>query len=550
VAPADPGAGTGPSTVWTEELRAWRAALEAGEPLATTAGGEALAALVDLALHGEQASRATAAGESLRLLGLSPSHEPQHQAFDLLVQLGRFAPDENLHLLRDRVPQQFATSLLAEAARLATREPWAAASRVDLGDLPTVTIDDPETSEGDDALSAAPGPGGSHLVWVHIADPGAFLPPDSALRREAGRRAATLYLPDRKITMLPPVLAEGPASLAEGQPRAALTLQARISPEGRILEQRFLVSRIQVDRRLSYEEADRLQEERGPLGDLLHRLQEAAYALEEARREQGALLLNRPEVRVRRLADGRIRLQPVDPYSPSRSLVAELMILVGTCAARLFMREGIPAISRVQDPPTEPCRIPEGPHDAATAYAVLRRLHRAELSRIPRRHAGLGVEPYVQITSPIRRYGDLLLQEQLRGWLLEGRPRYREEELLDRLGEAEEVALGLTGIERASKRYWTLRYLEGHRGAPVEAQVLEEIHPGSYLVELRQTCLRGILEAPPGLSPGTWLTPRLGAVDARRDRLPLRLAETAPLLPPGGSAGAPRSPHHREEKDE
>ena len=78
MAPADPGAGTGPSTVWTEELRAWRAALEAGEPLATTAGGEALAALVDLALHGEQASRATAAGESLRLLGLSPSHEPHH----------------------------------------------------------------------------------------------------------------------------------------------------------------------------------------------------------------------------------------------------------------------------------------------------------------------------------------------------------------------------------------------------------------------------------------------------------------------------------------
>lgn len=504
-------------------VAALRRSLELEQPLPPGVHEEELELLVGLALQGLDSPRAGAATELLAALGIPGSKEPSLKALDVLVRLGRFHRDENLHLLRARIPTEFPEPLLAEARKLVRLRPWEEQGRVDLTSLYTMAIDDPETTEVDDALSVERGPGEGWTVWVHIADPGAFVPPGSELLREAGRRAATLYLPDRKITMFPPELAEGPFSLVAGEQRAALTLRAEVTPEGEVPRFEFLVARIRVDERLSYDEADQLLLcEHGPRADLLDQLQEAAFVREMARRAQGAFVLNGPEIKIRLAEDGRILVKPVDRESASRAMVAEMMILVGCCAARLFLRNGIPAIYRVQEPPEVPLGLSEEPLDAAQFYAALRKLRRAELSRIPGRHAGLGVEPYVQMSSPIRRYSDLLLQQQMKSHLQTGRPCYDEEELLDALGGAEATVSLLASIEKDTRRYWTMRFLEGQKGAELEAMILEERHPGHYVVELTDTCLKAILDAPPGLLPGVRTQVALGTVDARRDRVHLR----------------------------
>jgi len=504
-------------------IAALRLALQLEQPVEPGEHEELLELLMALAVHGIEHPAAGPAAELLAALGVAGGREPQLKAFDLLVRLGRFQRNENLHLLRIPVPLAFDEPLRVAAGELALRRPWEEPGRVDLTSLYTVAIDDPETTEVDDALSIVDGPGAGWTVWVHIADPGAFVAPRSELLREAGRRAATLYLPDRKITMFPPALAEGPFSLEDGVDRAALSLRAELSPEGEVTSFAFLISRVRVDERISYEEADHLlYEQHGTCARLLGRLQEAADLLEARRKAHGAFVLNGPEVKIRVDDEGRIQLRQVERESPGRALVAEMMILVGCCAARLFLRHCIPAIYRVQEPPEEPLGPTEGTLDAASFYHMLRKLRRAELSRIPGRHAGLGVEPYVQITSPIRRYGDLLLQQQLKSLLLTGRPCYDEEELLDALGSAEATAACLVVVERETRRFWTLRYLEGRKGTRMSAMVLEERHPGHYLVELGDLCLRASLAAPQGLEPGSVVQVVLGTVDARRDRIHLR----------------------------
>ncbi len=201
------------------------------------------------------------------------------------------------------------------------------------------------------------------------------------------------------------------------------------------------------------------------------------------------------------------------------------MILVGTTAAQLFASNTLPAAYRSQDPPDHELELPEGPLDPATFYAAIKTLRRAEVSRIPGRHASLGVEPYVQMTSPIRRWTDLVLQEQLRGFLQTAGPRFSEAELLEVLGPAEQTQSNLTTVERDRNRFWLLRYLQGFRGRELEAAVLDQRRPGSYLVELLDTCLRATMDGPADLPAGARVKVRVGAVDARRDTIALRFGE-------------------------
>lgn len=507
-------------------VAALSAALVQRRPELAAGHADMLALLEGLAVHGPEYPRAAAAQELMNELGLRVGREPQHKAFDVLARLGHFDSDENLLLRRFKIPGAFRAELLEQAEALAaTARPWEDAARIDLEHLLTIAIDDPETTEVDDALSCAPGPGDGWTLWVHIADPGAVVDPESELGREAGRRAATLYLPEGKTTMFPPLLAEGCMSLSEGQPRAALTLRAELDELGGVVRAEFLQSRVRLDRRLSYEEADRLAEEPGPIGDLLQRLLEATDAREALRRRDGATLLVGAEVKVRVAADGRIRVQRLDPHVRSRSMVAETMILVGTCAGQLLASNALPATYRRQDPPQQELNLPEGPLDPASFYAAVKTMRRAELSRIPGRHAGLGVEPYVQITSPIRRWTDLVLQQQLRSFLQQGAPRFAEEDLLRVLGPSEQTQANLTFVERQRTRFWVLRYLQGFRGRSFDAAVLEQRRPGNYLVELTELCLRATLDAPPDLPAGAALRVEVGSVDARRDTISLRFTE-------------------------
>ena len=158
-----------------------------------------------------------------------------------------------------------------------------------------------------------------------------------------------------------------------------------------------------------------------------------------------------------------VRITPLPPY-PSRVWVREAMLLAGYAAAHLAVREGLPFPFATQE---APARRVEG-EGLAAMWEQRKALKRAQLKAVPAPHKGLGLPLYAQVTSPLRRYLDLVAHQQLRAWLKGERP-LSQAEVLERVGAAEAVADLVREAERKSKLHWTLLHLEakGYEGPGV-----------------------------------------------------------------------------------
>jgi exoribonuclease-2 len=323
--------------------------------------------------------------------------------------------------------------------------------RVDLTHLPAYAIDDEGSQDPDDALFAEEVDGGFRLL-VHVADVAALVPPGSPLDEEAMRRGANLYLPEGTVPMLPPGVTQA-LGLGLGEVSPALTFELWVSEAGELLEERLYPSWVRV-KRLTYKEALEVPE--------LSPLKAVAQAFYRKRLAQGALDIQLPEVKVR-VEEGKVRLTPLPPYE-SRLWVREAMLLAGYAAAHLALREGLPFPFATQEAPS---RRVEG-EGMAAMWEQRKALRRAQLRAVPAPHKGLGLPVYAQVTSPLRRYLDLVAHQQLRAWL-KGEKPLSQEALLERVGAAEAVADGVREAERKSKLHWTLLYLkeEGYEGPGV-----------------------------------------------------------------------------------
>ena len=312
--------------------------------------------------------------------------------------------------------------------------------RADLTYLPAFAIDDEGNEEPDDALSLE-----GDRLWVHVADVAALVPPDSAADLEARARGATLYLPEGAVPMLPwEAIQRLGLGLSEVSP--ALSFGLNLTPGGEISGVEVLPSWVRVTR-LTYQEAEaRLDEE--PFCDL-YRLAQAHRARREGR---GAISIDLPEVRIR-VTDGEVLIQPVPPLR-SRELVTEAMLMAGEAVAHLAIEVGMPIPFTTQDPP----ETEERPEDLAGMYDLRRFLRPSEQSSMPGPHAGLGLEVYVQATSPLRRYLDLVVHQQLRAHL-KGEGLLGTQEVLERIGATAAVAGSVRQAERLARRHWTLVYL-------------------------------------------------------------------------------------------
>jgi len=442
-------------------------------------------------------------------------------AVHLLVRLGRFAPDENLEVRRYGLRTVFPEEVLAAAAAAAARG-FDREGRLDLTGEAVLTIDAAHTREVDDGLSFMPLPGGGARLGIHIADPSAFVRPGDPVDGEALLRSTTHYLPDRKLTMLPPSLGEEAASLVPGEERPSLSFHLEMGQDGAIVEGGPVRSIVRAAARLGYDEADAvLASGEGPWAPLLRGWAEAAKHLEAARAAAGAVRLLSPEVDVR-VRDGVILLERLPAESPSRRLVAEAMVQAGAAAARFCLERGVPAIYRRQAPPLAP--IPEGSHpitDPVRIRQVRRLLRRAEVGIQPGLHAGLGLPAYAQATSPLRRYQDLALNRQIAAVLAGGTPAYEAPDLQRIAAGTERAELEGRRAERASESYWLLRYLEGRVGEEVEGTVVE-VDPAP-IVLLDETLLEERVPALAGLPLGARVRLRVERVNPRAGRLFLRL---------------------------
>jgi exoribonuclease-2 len=409
----------------------------------------------------------------------APEVDPAEAAFEILERLGA----------RPHVPRfAFIAGLkdeFSEAAMKEAAEVLPGPRAITDGGF-AVTVDDEDTVEVDDALSCEALDDGGIRVRVHIALVADFVAKDGAMDQEAASRATTVYLPETTIRMLPDPVSCRAASLIEGEDRPVLTTDVRLSADGELLDASIYPARIPIMRRLDYDQVDRMIDS-GDHADeaaaTIARLNAAAIHLRKRRRTAGAVLVQRREAKVRVRGDD-VQITVLDNASPGRTLVAEFMVLSNFVAARFAAENRIPIIYRVQ---------PQlGGGDMASM--------RPRLSLHPEYHAGIGLDFYAQLSSPIRRYADLVLQRQLLGALAnrdrEVPPIYNVDELLAVLAGAENAEASGRELERRAKRYWILRYLERHaQDGPILAYVTRE----GQSAELVDFAVRGTLHGAPTL---------------------------------------------------
>src|SRR5213594_270161 len=484
-------------------------------------------------------------------------------AYDILLRAGRVDPTVDRFLVTAGIDPHFSSPLIEAAAQL--RPYTHIPTRLDYQDAPAFTIDDEDTREVDDALTVR-WEGDEIIVGIHIADVSAFVTKGDILDAEASSRSSTIYLPSITVPMFPERLSTDLASLRTEVPRPAFTVEVRFDKQANRAGYRIALSTINVQKRLSYDEADQIIET-DPALYTLHRI---AKQLRDARSNRGAITFRRAELKIRVKGD-EIQITKINPNSPSRFVVSEMMILANGLAADFASVNSIPVIYRTQEPrealavedtlsaaldagdstKTAPSirRDPQrdlnspaldavdstagrlrgsditlsGTYKAveALAFERLRKtFKRSRLSLTPGLHSGLGLGAYTQASSPIRRYADLVTQHQSTA-MLSGVPvPYGREELLQILAAAEAAEQEIRAIEDRSTNYWLLEYLRRYKTEePLAAVVLDQ--KGN--VELQDYYLRAKLSAGTKLRPGDTVDVRVEAIDSAKSEARFRL---------------------------
>ncbi|MBV5318149.1 MAG: RNB domain-containing ribonuclease [Desulfobulbaceae bacterium] len=393
-----------------------------------------------------------------------------HAGYDLLVKAKVWDPDENLALLKSDQPVEFPEPCLqiAETLREATAEELLAdPKRRDLRALNILTIDGSFTRDFDDALHVEKTSDGNIQVGIHITDVSYYVPPKSPLFAEARERSTSLYFPEGHIPMLPKNLSLDVCSLIQGKLRPTISFLVTLAKDGTLIHSTIVPAVIEVKRQLSYREADSLID-RDP--DLMM-LNVVRQQLRQQRIDKGALLLSLPDVNVdiRDREHIQVYLSPVD--TPSRNLVSELMILANGLAANYLAGQEAPGLFRSQPPPRK--RLIAGAQNSLQDIARQRRfLSRGELTSHPKPHSGLGLNSYTTITSPIRRFLDLVMQHQLSN-MIHGRGiLFSGEECKTFAGIIQQKLGRANAIRQQRNRYWILRYLQPREGQRVKALVV------------------------------------------------------------------------------
>lgn len=414
--------------------------------------------------------------------------DSQELAFEIMVRLGIWNPDEDLSILRKGIPKEFSNQTLEESSKIPEYKFDPGEEKENLEHLYTFSVDEITTRDIDDALSLEYL---DHIfnLGIHIADVSHFIVPDTLLDREALERGATVYLPQGKISMFPLDLSEGKMSLKEGEERPAFSLFFRLDEEFNLLEEEIRFTHIRVKRNYTYDQLDTSIDLSWEMKEILPILEMIANKRREERLKQGAVIIESSEIKPEVGEGGIIKLKRIEKNSKARRLIEELMILANEMAAFFCLKKDIPAIYRKQPPPREP--LPndrEFPRPEVRNYELRRRMPKSEICTLPTEHFALGLKAYTQVTSPIRRYQDLIMQRQIKHHIQHRVPLYTEEEIMRIAANAEITSNLVTLVARESTQYWLLKYLALMEGRKITGVVLRK-EGNQYLAELKETLL-------------------------------------------------------------
>jgi exoribonuclease-2 len=418
-------------------------------------------------LFAQEAKESVFVKELLKLASLPPT--PQ-SAFRILVRLGVWREDENLMLHEYGISPEFPPETLEAAELIAksTRVNAAETEREDLTGLDVFTVDSPLTRDYDDALSVRMIGTGIFEVGIHIADAAELIVQGTTLDREAEARASSIYLPDERVSMLPPSLSEGVLSLKAGDDRLALSFLVTMDSEANVCATRICPSVVRVRRQLTYRDVDKgVCEDPG-----LKSLFELASKLRRKRIDNGAVILPLPEIQVYVNGAGMIQVVSYEKETPSQILVSEWMIQANAAAGDYFAQRTIPALFRNQAECRPETEFVQSEHELFRIYRQRRLFSRAELATEAKPHCSLAVANYTTVTSPIRRYSDLVVQRQLKSALATGEGVYSKQQLDELITRLSAAQARVSTIQRKWTRYWILKYMEQEDVEDLNALVL------------------------------------------------------------------------------
>ena len=356
-------------------------------------------------------------------------------------------------IARFDLPSEFGAEVLREAQRFGDRvDPEEAARRIDLRELPLVTIDGEDARDFDDAVYAEPHPSGFRLI-VAIADVSYYVRPGTALDAAALERGTSVYFPTRVLPMLPTALSDHLCSLAPHVDRLCFAADMVVSRQGALKSARFYPAVMRSAARLTYTLAQAAliegrPEARNQLGDIADRLSvlvDLYRALHRARVRRGALDFDAAEAEFQIDAAERVRGIELRMRNDAHRLIEECMILANIAVASELAEKKVPTLYRVHGQPEEEKldrllatltalgidaqiprtiaprdlqaltrRLGNSPDRPFVESLIVRALPQALYQPTNIGHFGLALTHYAHFTSPIRRYPDLVVHRTLK----------------------------------------------------------------------------------------------------------------------------------------
>ncbi len=385
----------------------------------------------------------------------SPYRAPMGRIIQVLGSVDEPGVDVRVVLAKHGIAEVFPEDVLAEAESVeAELGDDALEGREDFRKRLIVTIDGETARDFDDAVEVELLDNGHYRLGVHIADVSHYVRDGTLLDREAFRRGTSVYFPDRAVPMLPERLSNGICSLKPGVDRLVQSVFIEVSPNGEVVRSRFTDGVIRSAARMTYtnvfgilsEDGEDLRREYASLLPEFEKML-ALYQILRARRgARGSIDFDRPEAEVVLDEEGAIVDICVAERNVAHRLIEEFMLLANEEVARFLSNRDVPSIHRLHEAPDEDRveqfedfilglgyrlrapsesisskafqkllrRIEGKPEERLISFAMLRTMKKAVYSAEQAGHYALATSSYTHVTSPIRRYPDLVVHRLLR----------------------------------------------------------------------------------------------------------------------------------------
>lgn len=471
----------------------------------------------------------------VRLKHSSPNAHPNGQIIEVLGNADDAGIETLILIKKLGLPLDFPQHVLEATEAISEDIPTEEIDRrLDLRDLTCFTIDPVDARDHDDAVSLQVLDDQTYCLGIHIADVSYYVPEGSPLDHEALARGSSVYLPDRVIPMLPEKLSANICSLQPCEDRLALSILARITPEGELIDAQIAETVIRSRASLSYRDVQRVLDCDGhagmanpaePYADILRHMEALRKCMTGKRMARGTIDFEIPEPHIVLNDQGHPIHIRARARLNSHRLIEEFMLLANEIVARRMADGGVPILYRVHEPPdgeklavfcdlarslgyrlSNPSRIDsiqaflanfkDEPIGHILSHRLLRSMKKAVYTPENLGHFGLACDTYTHFTSPIRRYPDLILHRILRDAINDAVTpghKARHARRLPDIGDlATQREIAAQRAEWDAIRLMQILYLKDKMGECFDA-VIVDVRSIGFFVQLNDVLIEGLV---------------------------------------------------------